>query len=256
MRKLYFITFANTKYMNCDRIIEQAREFNVFDYIINWNELMISEFIDNHKEWFDSEIKFGRFLWKPYIILKTMEKMNNDDIMVYSDAGMHLNKNGIKKFYDYLEYMKNKDILVFSTSEKYISQQYVKIDAVMEYNPMFYDNLDIMNYAGIIIIKNTNKSHKLIKDWLNLCENYHYLDNSPSINYPEKEFFVGNDMDNGLFNLCLSKYKNITHVIETNDVNILINGYQLEHIYKELKNIDSLWNLLKDMPFHCKRDRP
>ena len=256
MSKLYFITFSNTDYMKCDRIITQAKEFNIFDNIINYNEFMINEFVEKHKEWLNTKSHYGLFIWKPYIILKTLEKMNENDIMVYSDAGMHLNIKGKNKFYEYLEYMKKKDILVFSTSDKYIAQQYVKSDAVMSYNPSFYDELNIMVYAGILIIKKTQKSLSLINDWLKLCENYNFLDNTPSIIYPEKEYFNGNDKDNGLLNLCLSKYKDITHVVETNDTNILINGYQIEHICKDLKNCKFFWDLLEDMPFHCKRDRP
>ena len=89
--------------------------------------------------------------------------MNENDIIVYLDAGMHLNIKGKNKFYEYLEYMKKKDILVFSTSDKYIAQQYVKSDAVMSYNPSFYDELNIMVYAGILIIKKKTKKFKFDK---------------------------------------------------------------------------------------------
>lgn len=67
---------------------------------------MINEFVEKHKEWLNTKSHYGLFIWKPYIILKTLENMNENDIMVYSDAGMHLNVKGKNKFYEYLENMK------------------------------------------------------------------------------------------------------------------------------------------------------
>ncbi len=255
MSKLYFATFANTNFMSTNRIIKQIEEFEMFDKIISWNETMISDFIQKHYNFIMNSVKFGMFIWKPYIILKTLEMMNENDILVYCDAGMHANKNGLPRFKEYLEYLKqDKDILVFTTTNNYIAQDYIKADAVMHYNPDFFGKTDIAIYAGIMILKKTDISVKFIKDWLNLCENYHFLDSSLSVNYKEHPNYKGNDKDNGLFNLTLSKFRDYTHMITPDEINIIINGLQVAHTNIHHSQID--WSILDNIPFQVRRDIP
>ena len=96
MAKINFLTFTNTNFMNSNRIAEQAKSFNIFHEIIQLNETHIPDFIDKHKEFIDTYSHgYGYFIWKPKIILDTLLKMNDDDILIYCDAGIYLNVNGI-----------------------------------------------------------------------------------------------------------------------------------------------------------------
>ena len=83
-------------------------------------------------------------------------------------------------------------------------------------------------------------------------ENYHYLDSSLSIN-PEPNFFGGNDSDNGLFNLCLSKHK-INYAIYPDETNIYINCNQIHHVTTDIP--DEQWEELKDKPIQVRRITP
>lgn len=57
----------------------------------------------------------GYWLWKPYLIYEELIKMNNNDILIYVDAGCALlNTNEWNKFYNILE---NKSILLFKFSD-------------------------------------------------------------------------------------------------------------------------------------------
>jgi hypothetical protein len=256
--KLYFVTFANTDFMNLDRIINQAKDFNMFDYCLGLTEKDIPEFIEKHKEFIDCyNHGYGLWIWKPKIILDTLNKMNENDILLYCDAGMWLNSNGKSRFKEYMTLLNNKSIITFSSSYKYIAQYFVKNDAIMSYYPEFNNEYNISQYAGIMIIKKNAESIQLINDWLHLCENYYFLDKFPSIQYPELSHFRGNDCDNGLFNLCLSKHKTIYTTIYPDETNLYTSdGIQIVHAIDKNNYHEIDWSQLDKMPFQCRRITP
>ena len=258
--KLHFLTFANTDFMNTDRIINQAKSFDMFDKIISLTEHDIPEYIEKHKQFInDNKYGYGLWIWKPKIILDTLNTLSENDIMLYCDAGLYLNNNGTERFKYYLDKLNddNINIITFSTNDNYKSKYYVKNDAIMHYYPEFNSELNNDNacYAGIMIIKKNEQTLKLIEDWLILCENYHFLDRSNSYIYTDFPYYAGNDCDNGLFNLCLSKYKKIVFFIYPDEVNLYSsNGNQLAHTDIDYNTWD--WNILDKSPFQCRRITP
>lgn len=253
---IHFITFANKDFMDNTRITEQAKDFGLFDTINSKNEDDIKDFVEKHKNFILNNKKgFGYYIWKSYIVLQELYKINYDDILVYSDAGMYINKNGKERFLEYINYIKDeKHICVFNTGDNYKAQYFVKQDAIMHYNPEFNSTLDTMSYSGLLFIRKTDESIRLIKDWFNLCENYKFSDKSISTKYQEKNYYRGNDCDNGLLCLVLSKYKDIIHYIYPDELNIYYNGLQAKHTGK--KNDEIPWNLLDKIPFQYRRIRP
>lgn len=254
--KIFFATFANTNFMNSNRISKQAIELNIFDKIFQYTEKDISEFIDKHQEFINTHSEgYGYYIWKPKVILDILNKLDNDNILIYCDAGVYLNKNGINRLNEYLEKLNdiNIDIITFSCNNNYKAKYFIKMDAIMDYYPKFNEEYIDINtvYAGIIIIKKCTNTLNLINDWLNLCENYNFLNTCRSINYNEASYFQGNDKDNGLFNLCLSKHK-ISYTIYPDETNIYTdNGIQIHHNNIDVNNIN--WSSLDDKPFQCRR---
>jgi hypothetical protein len=161
----------------------------------------------------------------------------------------------MKRFNEYIDMLKDKDIVNFCSSPNYRSGMFVKQDAVMSYFPEF--NTDrYYSYAGAMIIKKTSKMMSFMNDWLSLCETYNFLDRSPSVHFKETSQFVGNDVDNGLFNLVLSKYSDISYDIYPSEVNIYSHdGKQMDHMgYKTHPNTWD-WSKLDNFPIQYRRDR-
>ena len=254
--KICLGTFANTNFMNSNRIAKQANEFNMFDQIFQYTEKDIPEFIDKHKNFINTHPEgYGYYIWKPKVILDILNKLDDDDVLVYCDAGIYLNKNGKNRLNEYLDKLIQFDVITFSTNDKYKAKYYVKMDAIMNYYSNFNEEYSDMNavYAGLMIIKKCTKTIHLITDWLNLCENYNFLNISRSIHYKEADYFHGNDKDNGLFNLCLSKHK-ISYTIYPDETNVYTDGIQIIHNIVDVNNID--WSPLHDKPFQCRRITP
>ena len=58
---------------------------NWFDNIFIESPETISDFIDKYHNIFKHQRGFGYWLWKPYIILRKLEELNDNDILVYID---------------------------------------------------------------------------------------------------------------------------------------------------------------------------
>lgn len=254
---IFFLCFSNNGYNDCgkSRLINQAQELEIFDKILSKNESDIPEFIDKHKKFIsDHPQGYGLWIWKPKIIFDTLLTLKDNDILIYCDTGIHINKHGKDRLKEYLEKLKEKDMIVFHTSMKYLAQNFVKMDAIMSYYPKFLDEINVYTYAGLMVIKKTKTTEIFFKDWLDLCENYDFLNRENSKKYNESHLFIGNDCDNGLFNLCLSKNK-IAFGIYPDETNIYNeNGLQKIHCMKYEDYIQENWDCLKKYPFHCRRD--
>jgi hypothetical protein len=247
--------------MNTNKIANQASEINIFDKILQLNETDIKDFVEKHKKFINNNrIGYGNWIWKPKIIYDTLLKLNENDILIYSDAGTYLNINGKDRLKEYLLKLTNdKPILTFLTGEHecYLSKHWVKMDAIMNYYPEFRNKSDFACYAGLMVIKKNDSSITLIKEWLNLCENYHFINRERSIEYKDADYYIGNDCDNGLFNLCLSKHENIVTKIGHEETNLFINKIQLAHHHDIMKNAQSIdWNSLDKFPFQIRRMTP
>ncbi|MDA0079651.1 hypothetical protein [Brachyspira hyodysenteriae] len=71
---------------------------------------------------------FGYWCWKPFIVLKTLESMNDNDILVYADVGCHFNKEGIDRFYEYLDLVINNSRLCFKLDLDSLEKKWTKSD--------------------------------------------------------------------------------------------------------------------------------
>jgi hypothetical protein len=264
--KIHFLTFSNSEYMIPDRIVDQANQFGEFSSIYSWSESNIPEFIEKHRYHFllYKDRGFGLWIWKPYVILKRLLEMDKGEILVYSDAGVFLNSNGSTRFQEYMDLLRIEDnqIIAFEVNNLYKSRFYVKADCIKVYYPEFY-TLDLnCCYAGVLILKNSQYTRRLIFDWLSLCENTEFLSASKSIVHADPSYFRGQDADNGLLNLVLAKFQNRY----ADDGKILIlsdwvnlyhkNGKQLKHVISSGDYIKADWSSLNNFPFQIRRDVP
>lgn len=219
-QKLYFITFGNQNYYNSlKRISNEVKNFNIFDEIITirdtdlkndinfWNKH--SNFIENNKR------GYGYWLWKPYINLKLLEKINENDIVVYADSGCTFNIQGKKRLLEYIELVKKYNMLSFELTHK--ERKYTKKD-VFEY--FDYKNDDNMINATSFIYKKCDFVQNLFKLYYETCCNYHLLNDEKSIskNYVE---FIDHRHDQSIFSIIRKKFNSYHIKDETYPIGIL-----------------------------------
>jgi len=102
-----FLSFASSDYRTSLRRIErQAKRVALFDRVICADETYLdSDFRDGFR---DLMVKgtpgYGYWCWKPQIILQTLRDMKPGDVLLYCDAGCHINANGLPRLKEYFEF--------------------------------------------------------------------------------------------------------------------------------------------------------
>jgi hypothetical protein len=244
----HFVTFANTSFLRPTRILAEAAHFPFLSRRA-LTEHDLGDFGTKHADFIAAHSRgYGLWIWKPKIILDTLVSLNDGDRLVYCDAGMHLNARGIRRYLDYHRILDTADVLTFSLNDAYKAQHYVKRDAINACYPEFASQITPYCYAGVMMLKKTPATLTLIREWLSLCETYRFLDTSPS-DAEELPCFLGNDCDNGLFNLCLAKHK-ISASIYPDETN-LYTDQGVQHYMAT----STEWARLVDFPFQCRRIR-
>lgn len=89
MSRKYFITYGDEKYRDSvKRIGREAETLGIFDRIILYSEIDLPEPFKTYSEVYPRG--GGYWMWKPYIIHRTLQGMDNNDVLVYADAGCTL----------------------------------------------------------------------------------------------------------------------------------------------------------------------
>jgi hypothetical protein len=165
------INFANEKF----RFTQKANSltgklFGDFDRVIEYSPKDIdADFYEQNKAILDIKKGAGLWLWKPYFILKTLQNLNEGDILFYSDSGSLFIRS-----VDHLVNQMNKDNLnVFFTFTPYIAKNWTRkytFDFLGSNSDLFYNALHPS--AGFILLKKSHEAEKFITEWLNLCCNF------------------------------------------------------------------------------------
>ena len=111
MGRKIFITYGDELYAaNLSRITQMAKQTEQFDIVIPYTHKDLPENLLNHPL-FKYQRGGGYWLWKPYIIMKTLEQCSNDDIVIYVDAGSEVFKDS--QWQKYFTTMKKSSAIVF-----------------------------------------------------------------------------------------------------------------------------------------------
>lgn len=214
--KIWFCSYGNQKFKNSIvRIAQEAKNFG-FDEVVTYTT---SDLPDDLIQ--DPVMKCARgggyYVWKPYIIYKTLERMNNGDILIYLDAGCTIRDNmeAKKTFNRYIDILRNESpILTCLTAKKpriagyvrFYEYQWTKMD-LFEYLDAkeFKDEIQIC--SGFVGIRKCDDSMEFIAKWRDTMriQNCHMARDSPSVtpNYPG---FVEHRHDQSVLSLLTRKY--------------------------------------------------
>ena len=205
-----FITFGTDTFIDASsRLLMQANRCRVFDTVILYNENFLkndNDFWDQHKDFIENNKRgYGYWIWKPYIIKKTMEKLKDGDYLLYLDCGSEIGKNNLESFTTLFDIVK-RDLIVATTIHH--EKDWCKIDLLLELD-MIHDKYlhnSPQRQAGEIMFYVCEKTRDIVNKWYDLCCNYHFVDDTPSYN---KEFdcFREHRHDQSIFSLLTKKYE-------------------------------------------------
>lgn len=232
------------------RYLAQAESMNTFDDIYIYNQKDIDS---------DFKKKFGRYMfpyakgyaywcWKPYIIEKTLNKMEEGDLLLYTDLGCFLNSKGRERLQDYFDIVAKTPtgILGFQSKEKsyndlpetiYYEYEWTKGD-VFDYfgvrdDKSITDTTQIE--ATIIFFRKCPQVMAFIAEWRKAIDDDYFLLTDDPSHSPNLPGFKENRYDQSLFSI-LGKL----HHIETLSTN---------------ETFQRDWSLLDNYPIQARRDK-
>lgn len=245
--KKYLLTFCSSNYsnerINKNIVPNEAKSLDVFDEIISLDEYNLDKYIYNIIQ---ERIKkygyrlYGYSSWRPYIILKYLNQINDGDILVYMDSDfISLSENKSHKqelFKDIFNKLEKNDIGIIahfgevSTDLLFTTTKLRKcIEKYLNYNFTF-NQLNNLQYAsGIIYIKKCKNSINIINLWNEILQNNFDLVTDAYNNDPDNyEGFIENRHEQSIWSL-ICKYYNI----ENDEIDIYGEFMNYKYNYKQ-----------------------
>lgn len=221
----YFLTFGAGKFQvvrAASRLANEAKDFNLFKqvYCITSRELKSQhkKFWEENKEFINTNPRgFGYWLWKPYLINYYLQRLPPNSVLLYCDAGCHLNlsnNNAINKFITYFALAEKNGFLtsqLYSGSfglEDLSEKTWTRKKLIDSFQLPVQQLQSGQIQATFLFVTNNTKNRELIQSWLELCTtNDHELliDSKDEENYSS---FIEHRHDQSVFSL-LAKSNNV-----------------------------------------------
>lgn len=208
-RELIAITYANEKFMKAARLNSKyAIKIGKANRAIIYTPNDINaDFISENKEILSQSKGNGYWLWKPYFIKKTLDQMNEGDILFYMDAAT-ICVDSIWKLVKAME-TDGQCRMIFSLGGTRIEAAYTKRDAfiLMECDEEYVFATPQAD-ASVVLLINNKINREFINDYLEYAKDKRILtdiDNEMGKdNYPE---FVMHRHDQSTLSLLAKKRK-------------------------------------------------
>ncbi len=203
---LKIITFANNNYIrHRKRLVSKIKELNFKGEIISYGDKDLDlEFREKHKSLLSFNRGYGYWIWKPYLILKTLLESNENDIIIYIDSA----DVPSSIFFDFIiNHFENNEILLFNSGN--LHDLYTKKDCfiLMNCDDAKYHN-QIQLEAGTLAVKKTEFNINLMSEWLKYCSDIFIVTDLPnSCGLPNHKDFIEHRHDQSILTNLSIKYK-------------------------------------------------
>lgn len=189
---IHLITYGDKKYKKIkERLYIEALNTNQFNTITVYGPEDLD--IDFRKR-FKSILKKSKggeyWIWKSYIIKKKLNEINDNDILIYLDAGCTINPKGVKRFYEYIDIINNSEYGIISFQMHQLEKNWTTKEIFNYFNVENYTNITDTGQilSGIIIMKKNNNTIQLNNIWYNVIFNNPLLFTDYYNNKQEKYF--------------------------------------------------------------------
>jgi hypothetical protein len=213
-----------------------AKLFGKVNRVLNYSPNSIdAEYLKANAEILKYTKGFGNYFWKPYIILKAYEEIEENDYLFYVDSGSVFLKS-VQPLIDHLN-KNNKSILLFQIP--LIAKQWTKRDAFILMggdSPEYTDAPQVM--GGFILIKKCKESEFFLKEFQKYCLDKRILSDDPNVmgqeNYPE---FIEHRHDQSILSILSKKHNTVLTTSDISDYGYFPHKYIHNSSYIYNKNL-------------------
>lgn len=206
--KKVLITYGDKKFeMSKNRFIQNAHAINIFDEIIAYSDKDLSEEL-KQSEIINEKRGGGLWSWKPDVILTTLNKMEDGDILVYCDSGCTVYPcNEWNHIWKSLE---NHDIIaqrIYQRTDKWTRKSIIEYFA--QTNSKNWTKC-YQYMATAIILKATPFTRAFVSEWKDMMISHPEMVKDVTIEEKvnEAECFIENRHDQAFYSALTYKYLN------------------------------------------------
>lgn len=206
--KKVLITYGDKKFeMSKKRFIQNAHAINIFDEIIAYSDKDLSEEL-KQSEIINEKRGGGLWSWKPDVILTTLNKMEDGDILVYCDSGCTVYPcNEWNHIWKSLE---NHDIIaqrIYQRTDKWTRKSIIEYFA--QTNSKNWTKC-YQHMATAIILKATPFTRAFVSEWKDMMISHPEMVKDVTIEEKvnEAECFIENRHDQAFYSALTYKYLN------------------------------------------------
>lgn len=214
MSKVIFLSFANSTYSpSLCRLKEQLDGCPLIDeFHFLTDKDLGQDFLQKlHPSIYRRG--FGYWKWKSYIAKQQFDQMQEDDILVYSDAGCDYNANAVGKFAEYIEMVKKHDSGILCFEDNYLERSLTKGD-IFEYLVGTINCTQISDtnqrWGGMWIMRKCANTVSLMDKWFDVCMNHFDLITDKASIIPNFPDFRENRHDQSVFSILTKQHNALT----------------------------------------------
>ena len=205
------VSFATADYYSTlHELIESVKPY-VDGYLAFYDTDLPSEFVTRNRRLFEDGRGFGYWVWKPYVILEALERVEDGDIVVYIDAGNLViadlqplvdlcaaTSDGVLLF-DNRD--SNPDGDVWKNSMWTTADCFSFLDAD---SPLYTDGSQVD--AAYLVLQKRPESVAFVRELLEACQRYELLREPPSETGPELPGFVEHRWDQSILSILAIRH--------------------------------------------------
>ncbi|RCR67628.1 hypothetical protein [Larkinella punicea] len=263
MIKKILISYSNKKYsISQKRLLKSAkRKYGITNHI-KYNEkwLKKKKFYNENTFILSQSRGAGYMIWKPFIILETLNKVSPLDYIIYADSDMVFMKS-IEPLFKICS--DNNGLMIFDNSTHKNSTWtkrdcFILMDADKE---EYYDNYQCM--SGFIVLQKRDWVIHLMTEWLEYARDYrNSTDSENELGYPNLLDFIEHRHDQSILSILYKKYnlplfrdptqygnqyKLLEYRVEGEF--LISNRYENQNLIKKNSPYDTLLEIM-DVPLH------
>ncbi len=206
--KKYLINYADITHIQSQKNNTcSGKEIAKFDEVIEYSKKNIDDdFLKKNNHILSQRRGAGYWLWKPYIIYKTLNLVKENDVVFYSDSGISF----LEDISELLPVLNShpSQMLVFEL-DVHKNKTWTKRDCFVltDCNTSEFADMNMI-LASYMIMKKSHFVMNFIENWLTVCQDYRAItdcENELGLNnYKE---FIDHRHDQSVLSLISRKFK-------------------------------------------------
>ncbi len=210
---IHFITYGNSEFNNAkERICKEVKATMWFDTITAYG---VDDLSTDFKKKFGNILQQrqggGYWIWKPYIIKKKLDEINDNDILIYLDAGCTINPRGKKRFDEYIKMVDSSEEGIISFQMHHIEKNWTVKEIFEYFNVSMESNIACSGQiiGGVMVIKNNENARNIFTKALQCLHDNPLLFTNHYNNNNQESCFNDNRHDQSVLSLLRKIYGSI-----------------------------------------------